>query len=156
MSDLLAAEAWVFITVSLAGLLLHLPHYFPNIIWWAFRKNIDKLKTRNIAQYNFWFSDTPDRVPTAESLACLELHTNVQCCSNEEDWRQRDEEYLSPNHVCARKPEVCWGCQCRLLVCALGDTVAPISCFPHFPRGWLSFAFPSISLRAGRWGSIEL
>lgn len=101
-------------------------------VWWAFWKKIEKVRTRNIAQYNSWFLDVPDWVPTAESLTCLELHSDVLCYFNEEDWKQRDEGYLSPNHagVCARKPVVCWGCQSRVLVCTLGETVSPLSCAP--------------------------
>lgn len=30
VADLSAVEAWVFITVSVTALLLHLPHYFTN------------------------------------------------------------------------------------------------------------------------------
>lgn len=160
MADLLAVETLVLISVSVAGLLSHLPHYFWNKIWWAFWKKIEKLKRRIIAQYNSWFLDTPKWVLTAESLTCLELHSDVLCYFNEEDWRQRDKGYLSPNHawVCARRPEVCSGCQCRPLVGTLGDTVSPQSCAILLPLswGWLSFPFPSISLRAGRCGSLEL
>lgn len=159
MSDLLTVEAWVFITVSVAGLLLHLPHYFPNKIWWAFRKNIEKPETRNIAQYNSWFSEIPNWVPTAKSLTCLELHSNVLCCFNEEDCRQRGEGYLSPNH--AQVPESLGsveaanaGFWCAPWVTQCLPYLVP--CCPHFPRGPLSFPFPSISLRAGRWGSVEL
>lgn len=100
-ADLLSAEAWVFIAVSVAGLLLHLPHYFLNKIWWAFWKKVEKLKTRDIAQHNSWFLDIAYWVWPVWS--CSDA---VLCHFNEEDWRQRNEGYLSPNdvRVCVRKP----------------------------------------------------
>lgn len=89
VADLPAVEAWVFITVSVTALLLHLPHYFTNKTWQALWKRIEKFRTGNIVQYNIWFWDTPDWAPTAEIRAWPVL-SNELCYLIEEDWTQKD------------------------------------------------------------------
>lgn len=138
LADLLIVEALVFISVSVAGLLLQLPHYLWNKISWAFWKKTEKLKTRIIAQYNSWVLDIPYWVLTAESLTSLDLHSDVLGYFHEEDWRQRDEGHLSPNHswLCARRPGVCWGLPVRASGMHPGwHSVSPVLCLiaPTFP-----------------------
>lgn len=173
MADLPAAEAWVFITVSVTGLLLHLPCYFTNKTWQALWKKIEKLKTGNIAQYNSWFWDTPDSAPAAKTRAWPVLsRTAVRYVILLKRTEGKEIKNILSKTMQESVPEFE---MCFLSFESLGYLVVMllrrasgmhpgwgsvhrhfVPCSSRLLRAWPSSPLPPVSVWAGRCGSLEL